>query len=109
MRGNQNFSGAMGQNGARFARGGNAVSGEILTKDDKSITIKLRDGGSRIAFMGQTTQILKSSAGTFADISVGAQVSVVGTQNSDGSMIAQSVQLRPSLPSDSPASSTANQ
>lgn len=96
-----NFAGGTGR-GARA--GGGMVGGEIIAKDANSITVKLRgsqtDGsaGSKIIFLSDTTQVTKSAEGSTTDLSIGTQVTAFGTQNSDGSVSAQSVQIRPDLP-----------
>ncbi len=92
-----NIQGRMGTRGTGQV-GGNSVgmaSGEVLSNDGKSITIKLRDGGSKIVFFSTSTQIQKMATGTTEDLKVGENVMATGEANADGSIAAQSVQLRP--------------
>ena len=93
-------SGAGVSRGARrnSSMNGDAVMGEILFKDDTSITVKLRDGGSRIVFVSASTQVMKSTTGVFSDLGIGDQVASFGTANADGSITAKSIQLRPKAP-----------
>lgn len=91
------FAGGTGaaRGGARGAAGGGLAAGEVIAKDAKSLTIKLSDGGSKIVFISASSTVSKTSEATFADIAVGGQVTVTGNPNTDGSVTARSIQIRP--------------
>ena len=95
--GGQPGSGRTGGGPGGMMQGG-FVSGEILSKDDKSVTIKTRDGGSKIVYFSDTTVVGKSVTGATADLSVGEQVMASGKANADGSVVADNIQIRPGEP-----------
>ena len=92
----QQFGGGV-SGGRQMGSDGGSISGEILSKDEKGVTVKLPDGGSKIVFFSDKTQIMKSTAGSISDVVVGGQVTVNGSSNSDGSVTAQSIQIRDRL------------
>ncbi len=95
-----NFSQFPGQNRngqiqRRFNGNSQAVRGEIINADDKSITVKLPDGSSKIAFLSDTTTITEATSAARTELQTGKQVVIFGNNNSDGSVAAQNIQLNP--------------
>ena len=87
-------------NGAAGQRAGGMmglrpVAGQIISKDDKSITVKLQDGSSRIIMLSSNTQISKAQVVDATGLAIGDTVRVFGTVNTDGSVTAQDIQLNP--------------
>lgn len=94
--GNRNFGSGqqrMFVNGGRNGSGFRPVVGEITSVDDKSVTVKLNDGSSKIVVLSDKTTFNKAEAGSRSDLKVGENINVFGTANSDGSITAQSIQM----------------
>ena len=67
--------------------------GEVIDKDEQSLTLKMIDGGSKIIFFSDSTEISKTIEGSINDIEIGKQIIISGDQNSDGSYTAKIIQL----------------
>lgn len=74
---------------------GEFAAGQIISSDGESITVKLNDGGSRIIFYSEATRISKFADGQAGDLENGKNIMASGTKNQDGSLTAQSIQIRP--------------
>jgi hypothetical protein len=81
--------------GQRGMMGLRPVAGEIISSDDKSITVKLNDGSSKIVFLSEKTVINKASVASKSDLANGQRVAIFGETNADGSVTAQNIQLNP--------------
>ena len=75
---------------------GSFTTGELIAKDDKSVTIKLADGGSKVIIISDKTVVSQMTTGTMADIAIGQQLMVQGKTTS-GSLVADSIQIRPAV------------
>ncbi|MFA5022758.1 MAG: DUF5666 domain-containing protein [Candidatus Paceibacterota bacterium] len=87
-------SGASGFARRNGGGGGGLIRGEIVKKDAQSLTIALPNSGSQIIWYATSTEIQKTTKGIADDLVVGQTVMINGTTNSDGSLTAQSIQLR---------------
>ncbi len=96
---NQNPQGQInGQRGLNPQNGnirGGMINGEILSKDENSITVKTIDGSNKIIIFSDSTSINKSTEAAVSDLIIGETVSTFGTTNSDGSITAEIIQLNP--------------
>jgi len=92
--GGSTFSGTRGgaANGAGF------LTGTVAAKDSGSITLNTRDGSSHVVLITPATTVSKSVTGSQSDVAVGSTIIVSGTTNSDGSVVASLIQLRPATP-----------
>ncbi|HEV8666707.1 MAG TPA: DUF5666 domain-containing protein [Candidatus Paceibacterota bacterium] len=92
--GNAGFTTRLGGRGAN----GGFTAGQIVSTANGSISIQQQNGSSsEIVLISPTTQILKQTSGTSADLTNGTNVTVTGTSNSDGSLTATSISIRPTI------------
>jgi len=106
--GSNGFAAYAGMRGGRSGGFGGATVGQIISEDATSITVQLMTPstgatsttpvGSKIVFLDGNTKITKEVSGSMSDLAVGTNVSVTGTANTDGSVSAQAIQIRPNMP-----------
>ena len=94
--------GAGGFAGRTGGAGGGATFGTIVAMDASSITVQLPTStstaattGSKVVLYDSSTQVQELQSVSPSSLSVGQSVTVAGTTNSDGSVTAQSIQIRP--------------
>ncbi len=92
------FAMGTGQRGGGEQQNAGFSGGEIIKKDSVSVTIKLNSGSSQIILFSDATKMTKSAEGSAADLTIGEMVTVTGSKNQDGSLTAQSIQIRPASP-----------
>ena len=104
-RGGAGITGRLGQGGAAGgtgALGGQAMTGRILSVNDGSITIEVRQGGaqgasptvtSQIVLVGSSTRIVKTveSDIKLSDLKPNDQVTIVGTTDASGNVAATAI------------------
>ena len=94
MAGNMGRPGSGQRSGAPNVKGGSITDGEIISKDDKSITVKTQDGSTKIIYFTDSTIVAKQAEGSSSDLTSGVKVMVNGKANSDGSIAASNIQIR---------------
>lgn len=94
-------TGGAGRTGFAGA-GGGATFGTIIAMDPTSITVQLptststlATSGTKIILYDTSTQINQMQTVPASKLSVGQSVTVAGTANTDGSITATSIQIRP--------------
>ncbi|MFO0703750.1 MAG: hypothetical protein U0525_03435 [Patescibacteria group bacterium] len=89
-------------------RGGfRPVFGEVISADDTSLTVKMSDGSTKIVILTDKTVASTQKEAAIKDIKTGEKISVIGTEGTDGTYTAQSIQINPvmragMMPSGSP-------
>lgn len=84
-------------NGTGRMNGGGMVTGEIVSANSQSMTVRQQNGTTTTIYYSDSTDISKTSSGTFSDLSSGTDVAVTGTTNTDGSVTARSIRINPEM------------
>ena len=74
--------------------GGGFAAGQVTAKDSTSLTLQLANGNSEVVFYSSSTSVIEPQPASINDVTPGTNVMVGGTTNSDGSVTAQSIQVR---------------
>jgi hypothetical protein len=90
-RGDRNVQNQQGN----MMRGNRQIAGEIIALDDKTMTVKMVDGSSKIVLLSSTMTISKSVDAPKTELKVGSKVAVFGAQNPDGSQTATTIEIDP--------------
>ncbi len=69
------------------------VSGQIISQDSNSITVKLEDGSSKIINFTDQTKINKTTEVAVSDLKTGEQITALGSTNTDGSVTAENISI----------------
>ena len=97
-RGTGTFAGRTGVAGGAFAgrggAGGGLAMGSVTAIDAQSITLQLANGNSENVFYSSSTPVIVPQPASISSITTGTNVIITGTSNSDGSLTAQSIQVR---------------
>jgi hypothetical protein len=77
--------------------GGGFLMGTVAEESSSSITLNTQDGSSHVVLITPSTTVSKYVAGSLSDVAVGSTIVVSGTTNSDGSVSASVIQIRPAV------------
>lgn len=94
--GRVNSDGSVARNRGQ-APGFRQTIGEITSVDDKSITVKLADGSSKIVLLSDSTVFSQSNSASKSDLKVGTKIMVNGDTNTDGSVTSRNIEVNPAF------------
>ena len=80
--------------------------GSVTAIDSQSITLQLANGNSENVFYSSSTPVIVPQPASISSITPGTNVIITGTSNSDGSLTAQSIQVRNANPPGGPGGFT---
>ncbi|NTU46355.1 hypothetical protein HGA88_01905 [Candidatus Roizmanbacteria bacterium] len=75
------------------AQGKRPISGEIVSIDKDSITVKTQDGSSKIVIYSTQTKVNKTTEAAVSELKTGTQINVIGSEGTDGTVTAQTIAI----------------
>lgn len=90
--GSSTAGGFAGRGGA--VAGGGFTAGQVTAVSSDSLTLQLANGNSENVFFSSSTQIIVPQPASISSVQPGTMVMIGGTQNSDGSVTASTIQVR---------------
>lgn len=81
-----------------FKTNQNNITGSIIDQNDNSITIQLKESGSKIIIISDTTEIFKTVNINTKDLKIGDNIMVSGKTNDDGTIIANNIRIVDQMP-----------
>lgn len=103
------YAGRAGFIGRGGAAGGGIVAGSVISVGSNSLTIKEASGSTKTVYYTSSTTVSKQVTGSMSDVTVGQNVTASGTANSDGSVAATTIQIRPAGSTTTPVPPTVTQ
>jgi hypothetical protein len=80
--------------GGRAGAGGGFVTGQIVSVSNGTIVVQMPNGNSANVFFSSSTQVIKPQVAPVSTLTPGTMVMIGGTTNTDGSVSAQTIQIR---------------
>ena len=101
FKGNKNDCSSMDRpidgSGRENGRGNGPLIGQVVSYDDKSITIKISDDTTKTVTLGSDTKIYKDVEASKTHLIIGTTISVFSINNDDGTSVVSSVLINPAL------------
>ncbi len=78
-------------------QGKQSVSGEVVSVDENTITVKTSDGGSKVIVYTNDIKVDKTTEGAIADVVTGTNITTFGSE-SNGTVVAERISVGVSVP-----------
>lgn len=69
------------------------LRGQVVSTDNNTLTLKLTDGSTKLVILSGSTVFQKMSTASAADLKKGTTITVVGKQDTGGTLTAQNVSI----------------